>query len=295
MQWLNKKLFPFKSNYTEIDACHIHYIDEGKGTIILFVHGTPEWSFGFRDLIKPLSGTYRCIAIDHLGFGLSDKPQNAVYTTKEHANRLEKFISKMQLQNINMVANDFGGSIALNYAIKHAANVDRICLFNTWMWSLTDDKHYSRPGKLMQTWIGKLLYKQFNFPVTVIMPRAYGDKSKLTKEIHRHYKEPLSKPEYRNGTYAFAKELLDAGTWWNSLWADIDKIKDKPFLIFWGLKDTFILPNALDKWMGKLPHAKVIRFKNAGHFVQEEEPQEIVSEMLLFFTKYVSRKITNIS
>ena len=135
----------------------------------------------------------------------------------------------------------------------------------------------------MQTWIGKLLYKQFNFPVTVIMPQSYGDKSKLTKEIHRHYREPLSKPAYRTGTYAFAKEILDAGAWWDSLWAGIDKIKGKPFLIFWGLKDKFILPKSLDKWIEKLPDGKVIRFENAGHFVQEEEPQKMVSEMLIFF------------
>src|SRR3954453_13003473 len=112
MQWLDKKLFSFKSNYTEIDAYKIHYIDEGEGAIILFVHGTPEWSFGFRDLIKPLSRTYRCIAMDHLGFGLSDKPQHADYTVKEHANRVEKFISKLKFQGIHIVATDFGGSIA---------------------------------------------------------------------------------------------------------------------------------------------------------------------------------------
>jgi pimeloyl-ACP methyl ester carboxylesterase len=282
MDWIDKNLFPFKSNYTDVDAYKIHYVDEGSGDIILFVHGTPEWSFAFRDLIKPLADKYRCIAIDHLGFGLSDKPEIANYTTEEHANRLEKFIGKLHLQNINIVANDFGGSIALSYAIKHPDNINRICLFNTWMWSVTNDKHYSRPGKVMQTWIGKLLYKQFNFPVTVIMPQAYGDKSKLTREIHRHYKEPLSKPKFRNGTYAFAKEVLNAGAWWDSLWADIDKIKDKPFLFFWGLKDKFILPKELDKWTEKLPNAKVIRFENAGHFAQEEEPEKMVSEIQTF-------------
>lgn len=283
MKWLDKNLFPFNSKYIEIDEYKLHYIDEGAGPVILFVHGTPEWSFSFRGLIKQLSNTYRCIAPDHLGFGLSDKPENADYTTKEQANRLEKFISKLNLHNINIVANDFGGSIGLSYAIKHAGNVNRICLLNTWMWSLTD-KHYTGPGKVIQTWIGKLLYRQFNFPVNVLMPQAYGDRSKLTKEIHNHYKAPLSKPVYRNGTYAFAKELLNAGAWWDSLWGDIDKIKDKPFLIFWGLKDKFILPKELDKWINKLPGAKIIRFENAGHFVHEEEPEKVGTEIGRFLS-----------
>jgi pimeloyl-ACP methyl ester carboxylesterase len=283
MDWINKNLFPFKPNYIKIDGYRLYYIDEGSGAIILFVHGTPEWSFAYRDLVKGLSETYRCIAIDHLGFGLSDKPVDADYTTKKHASRLETFIEQLQLQNINIVANDFGGSIALSYAIGHPGNVNRVCLFNTWMWSLARDRHYSWAARLMRTWIGKLLYRQFNFPVTVIMPRAYGNRSKLTKEIHRHYKEPLSEPAYRNGAYAFAKEMLDASGWWDGLWANIYKIKDKPFLIFWGMKDRFILPKELDRWANALTDVRVIRFAQAGHFVQEEEPGKMIRELKEFF------------
>lgn len=70
MNWLNRDLYPFESNYLQIEKEPLHYIDEGEGPILLFVHGSPSWSFDFRQLIKSLSKNYRCIALDHIGFGL---------------------------------------------------------------------------------------------------------------------------------------------------------------------------------------------------------------------------------
>src|SRR6266542_1158670 len=94
-RWLDKNEYPFQSNFIEIDGHQIHYVDEGKGETILFVHGTPVWSFLYRHMIKDLSNKFRCVAIDHLGFGLSDKPKNADFTPLAHARRLENFIGKL--------------------------------------------------------------------------------------------------------------------------------------------------------------------------------------------------------
>ncbi|MBK6831654.1 MAG: alpha/beta fold hydrolase [Flavobacteriales bacterium] len=90
--WLDRSEFPFTSRTFEHTDGRLHYVDEGQGPILLFVHGTPDWSFGFRHLVKEFRGDHRCIAIDHLGFGLSDKPENANYTTAAHARRLRDFI-----------------------------------------------------------------------------------------------------------------------------------------------------------------------------------------------------------
>ncbi len=111
---------------------------------------------------------------------------------------------------------------------------------------------------------------------------AYGDRSKLTRKIHAHYKAPLSKPAYRKATFALAKEILDAGRWWDCLWEDLEVLNDKPFLVIWGLKDRLIPPRMLQRWISKLPDAKVITFKNAGHFIQEEEPEKTVEEIRKF-------------
>lgn len=279
---INRELYPFESRYCDIDGNKMHYIDEGEGTPILFAHGTPEWSFGWRDLIKGLRGQYRCIAADMLGFGLSDKPPDADYTVAAHARRLESFINILNLKNLHLVANDFGLSIALHYAIRHPDNVQKLSFFNGWMWPLDQDPHYAGPARLMQNGLGRLLYLRFNFPVRVIMPAAYGDKRKLNKEIHRHYKQVLPDPETRRAAYAFSGELLHASAFWADAWRQIHVLSEKPCLIFWGMKDRFVPTHELDKWTQALPNARVIRFEQAGHFAQEEEPGQMVQALRAF-------------
>lgn len=282
--WVNRNLFPFTSKFIDIDGHQMHYIDEGTGPVILFSHGTPEWSFGWRDLVQELKSQFRCIAPDLLGFGLSDKPDDADYSVRAHANRLEQFIDKLQLHDFNIVANDFGLGIALASAIRKPERVQKISIFNGWMWPLDTDPHYAKPARVMKTWFGRLLYLRFNAPVNFIMPAAFGDKKKLTKEAHQHYKKALSSPSERRAAYAFAGELLAAGPFWADLWQNLSHISNKPFLIFWGMKDTFVPPYELKKWEKALPNARVVRFENAGHFCQEEEPEKMAAELRAFFT-----------
>lgn len=276
--WLDKELFPFESKWTEIENETIHYVDEGSGPVLLMVHGTPEWSFGYRDLVKNLRSLYRCVAIDLLGFGLSDKNAQTDYSCRAHSSRLTKVIEKLKLQNITIVANDFGGGISLPYAIDHPQNVRAIILFNTWMWSLKNDKHFSGPAKMMNSWFGRMMYLTFNFPVNVIMPSAFGNKKLLTPKIHQHYKNALPKGS-RLAAYTFAQELMNASDWWESYWQRLDVLNVKPFLIFWGMKDKFIPVHILEKWKTKLPNAQIITYEDAGHFVQEEKSEEMAAEI----------------
>lgn len=282
--WLNHQLFPFQSRWIEIEGNKMHYVDEGQGEIILFVHGTPEWSFGYRDLIRLLKKDFRCIAIDHLGFGLSDKPANADYNCRAHARRLQVLIDRLQLKNITLVANDFGGGFAMSYALAHPHNVSRIVLFNTWMHSLTNDPHYATPARLLNTWFGKFCYLYLNFPVNIVMPAAFGDRRKLTKEIHRHYKKALPSARERIAAHTFSIELMAASEWWQGLWEQLGKVEHLPMLIFWGMKDKFVPPAELYRWQRRLPHARVITYADAGHFVQEEKAEEMANELRNWMT-----------
>jgi len=106
--WLDKSEYPFSSNYFDINGQKLHYIDEGKGETILFVHGTPSWSFDYRNIIKKLKENFRCVAVDHIGFGLSDKQEHYDYSTQNHSKTLEKFVIEKQLSNITLVVHDFG-------------------------------------------------------------------------------------------------------------------------------------------------------------------------------------------
>jgi haloalkane dehalogenase len=271
--WVNRTLFPFESKWINIDGHDLHYVDEGRGATILFVHGTPEWSFGFRDVIRELRKDFRCVAIDHLGFGLSDKPPGADYSVPAHSLRLTTFIQKLGLHNITLVANDFGGGIGLGYALDNIDNIQAVVLFNTWLWSLKNDSHYSRPAKTINSWLGRLLYLRLNAPVNIITPAAFGNRKKLTQEIHRHYKMPVPDANSRIALYAIALELMNSSEWWQSLWNRADVLKQKPMLILWGMKDKFVPPYEFEKWKVRFPHAKAIAFPSSGHFVQEEQPE----------------------
>jgi pimeloyl-ACP methyl ester carboxylesterase len=108
--WLDRQQYPFTPRITNLSAGGLHYVEEGTGDPILFVHGTPTWSFEFRHLIKALSPYGRCIAPDHLGFGLSERPPAFPYTPEAHAAMLEEFVDRLELDRITLVVHDFGGS-----------------------------------------------------------------------------------------------------------------------------------------------------------------------------------------
>jgi len=280
--WLDRSEYPFASRTFAHTDGRIHYIDEGQGETILFVHGTPDWSFGFRHLIKDLRTNYRCIAFDHLGFGLSEKPANADYTVAAQARRLQDFIDQLELKDLTLVVTDFGGGIGLQHALEHAENVKRIVLYNTWMWPLNDDIRFAKPAKLARSWIGRMIYLHLGFSVNVMMPSGYGDKTTLTKAIHAHFKNAIPDANTRKATHAFAKELLDAAPFWAAQWGRVDRLGKIPTLLCWGLKDRFFPLDLLERWNKALPHASVRAYTEAGHFVHEEAHKELAEDIRAF-------------
>ncbi|MDX5348507.1 MAG: alpha/beta fold hydrolase [Hymenobacteraceae bacterium] len=272
--WLNKTEYPFQEHYLKLDMGKLHYIDKGKGEPIVFVHGTPVWSFVWRKQIKLLSKNFRCIAPDHIGFGLSDKPANWTYTPEAHAQNLEKLIEHLQLTNLTLVVHDFGGPIGLYYALNHPENVKRVVLLNTWMWSLRGEKNIELASKLFSSGFGRFLYKQLNFSAKYILKSAFYDKTKLTPELHKQYKKALANAAERTGTWRLSQELVASGKWFNSLWEKKEVLKQKPCLIVWGKHDPLIPVAFLEKWKQVLPQAKVIELP-AGHFIQEEAPDQL--------------------
>jgi pimeloyl-ACP methyl ester carboxylesterase len=280
--WIDTTLYPFKSNFLITDNGKLHYVDEGKGSVILFVHGTPTWSFLYRDHIKELSKSYRCIAIDHLGFGLSDKPKDFAGTPSEHSSNLSLLIDHLRLKDITLVVHDFGGPIGLSYAISKPENVKRIVLFNTWLWETKNDKDAQKIDKILHSQLGNFLYLNTNFSPAVLLKKAFFNKKCLSKNIHKHYKRPFPGKNSRYGLLNIGKSLIGSSNWYEGLWRSAEVIKDIPFLILWGEKDDFIKKNNLEKWQHFLSNEKTYLFE-AGHFVQEEktdESIEIISQWL---------------
>jgi len=270
---IDKKLYPFSYKYYNTEYGKIHYIDEGEGEIILFVHGTPSWSFEYRHYIKNLSKKYRCIAIDHLGFGKSDKPIDFEGTPENHNQNLVNFINDLNLKIINLVVHDFGGVIGLPYAIDNIDNINKIVIFNTWLWETKNDKEVIKIDKLINSRLGKFLYLNLNFSPKVLLKKGFHNKSKLTKEIHQSYILPFANKNSRKHLYDIAKSLMGSSNWYESYWKKADILNNKEIILIWGSKDEFINEKHLVKWKSKLTTNKIHQLK-CGHFVQEECPQE---------------------
>src|SRR5690349_10562936 len=133
--WLDRQAYPFTPRRLKLAAGTVSYLDEGRGDPLLFVHGTPTWSFEYRHLIRALAPRHRCIAPDHLGFGLSERPADLPYTPEAHARVLAEFVDKLGLGRFTLVVHDFGGPIGLPLALDHPERVRGLVLLNTWMWS----------------------------------------------------------------------------------------------------------------------------------------------------------------
>lgn len=283
--WVNKKEYPFKSKWIQLKAGKMHYIDEGLGETLVFLHGNPVWSFSYRKLIKGLSSNYRCIAIDHLGFGLSEKPCDFSYLPEDHSKNFEEFIEALGLKNITLFVNDWGGPIGLNYATKNPDNIKKLIIFNTFMWSVKGDKHYERFSGFMGGKLGKFLNLKFNFFGNVVMKMAFGDKSKLDKQTKFQLANHTPTSSERKGVWVFPREIIGSSDWLNSIWQRRQKIESKPTLIIWGMKDIAFRPKELDTFKDFLKDREIIMLNDVGHYVQDEAGDRIIEPIKEFLKK----------
>jgi haloalkane dehalogenase len=264
----------------------MHYVDEGSGAPILFVHGTPTNSYEYRHLIAALSKRFRCIAPDHLGFGQSARPRSFAYTPEAHAAVLREFVERLGLDDFTLVVHDFGGPIGLPLITdhpSHSPHVSRLILMNTWAWPLDDDPKMARGARLIGGAIGRFLYRYANASLRLIMPSAYGDRKKLTPEIHRRYLDVFGDRDARVLVlHALAKSLLGSRSHYQSLLDRLDRLRAMPVLIVWGMKDSAFQPYQLERWRQLLPGAQVETIEGAGHWPHEEQPGRVVAAIERF-------------
>jgi haloalkane dehalogenase len=272
--WVDRNEYPFEGHFLDVGAGRLHYVDEGQGRPVVMVHGTLEWSFGYRHLIRGLSQSYRCIAPDHLGFGLSDKPSGWSYLPEAHAENLRRLIEHLDLKDITLIVHDFGGPIGLSYALQQPQNVRNIVLMNTWMWSLRDESRFART-RIFAGVLGRFLYKRLAFSARFLLPAAFADRKRLTPELHRQYLLPWKDAGERHGTWVFARELLGSSDWYDSLWGQRHKIAEKPALILWGMRDFAFQTPELERWKTVFRHGHVHELADVGHFVAEELGEEL--------------------
>jgi pimeloyl-ACP methyl ester carboxylesterase len=172
-KWLDRFQYPFCLNVFHSSSGAIHYVDEGKGKPIVFVHGSPEWSFAYRAQIKAFSSTHRCIAIDHLGFGLSDKPRRWSYLPEDQAKNFSNLMDYLDLKDVTLVVNDWGGPIGLSYAVANSSRIKQIILINTWFWSIGGDSYRKFFNQLAGSRLARVLIVKSGYLTKLFLSKAY--------------------------------------------------------------------------------------------------------------------------
>ncbi len=276
--WLDPALYPFSPRRFATPEGEMSYLDEGAGPVVLLVHGTPSWSFEFREVVRALASSHRVIAPDHLGFGLSDKPMSAL-RPEDHARRLRALVDAMDLKDLSLVVHDFGGPIALPLALDPPRRVRRVVVINSWMWASAGDREIARIDRLVRSALGRFLYRWLGVSARFILPHTFGERRRLTRALHRHYLQPLSSRRTREGTYALACALRGSDAYYDRLWQRRDALAALPLTLIWGERDPVLTRAQRDRWLQAFPAARLISVADAGHFVAEERPDVLIAAL----------------
>lgn len=278
--------YPFESHYLELDkGIKMHYIDEGKGAPLVMVHGNPTWSFYYRNLINALKSSYRTIAPDHIGCGLSDKPDDNSYkyTLENRVRNLEDLLKHLNItKNITLILHDWGGMIGMAFAIRHPEAISRLIILNTSAFHLPKEK--SLPWQIFlarNTITGALLVRGFNAFSLGAVHNCVA-RSSMPPSIKAGYLKPYDNWKNRIAVHRFVQDIpLKPGDSGYDLVSEVEEkvgvFTKTPLMICWGMKDFVFDRHFLKKWTDRFPDAEVHRFPEAGHYVLEDMSDEITA------------------
>lgn len=282
-----KKHYPFKSNYFELknknSSIRMHYVDEGRGEPVVMLHGNPTWSFYYRNLIKTLSPFMRCLALDHVGCGLSDKPQDYDYCLKNHIQNAIDWMESLQIGRFHLIVHDWGGAVGMGVAIRWPARVKTLTILNSAAY-LSE----SIPLAISMCrfpLLGTIAVKYMNlFAKTASL---ICSKVGLSKEIQRCYLAPYDSPKNRVAINAFVKDIpMHPDHKSYDTLANIEEnlwiLNNKPTLMLWGMRDFCFNKKFLAEWKNHFSKAKVVRYEDAGHYVLEDACTEANMEIKKF-------------
>ena len=253
------------------------------------LHGNPTWSFYYRNLVRALSGHYRCIVPDHIGCGLSDKPGDDQYDyrLKSRVEDIGTLIDSLDLQQpLTLVVHDWGGMIGFAWAVNNADRIARTVILNTAAFPLPEDKKMPAALNLVRnTGLGAFLVRRFNAFSGIAARVAF--KKPVSAEIRRAYTLPYDTPDNRIATLRFVQDipLSPADPGYDILLNTAEQLHllaNKPCLIAWGEKDFVFDAPFLNTWEKHYPHAEIHRFPDCGHYILEDGGEALLGKIRNF-------------
>jgi haloalkane dehalogenase len=280
--WVDDKLFPFESRFVDIDGHRVHYVDEGSGPTLLFLHGNPTWSFDYSKVIESLRSEFRCLAVDYPGFGLSVAAPGYRYLPTEHAEVIDRFVAALGLSGATLVGHDWGGPIGLATVQRRPEAFDRLVLTNTWAWPVSAPL-VQIMSHAMGSPIGRLLIRQLNLFVNVMIPVGHR-LTKPTNEQMVHYQKALDSPGRREASAVFPREITSSRAFLADIEAGLTDIATLPTLIIWGDGDFAFGDKELRRWEETFTDHETVIVKGAGHYVPSDAPEQFAAAIRRWHT-----------
>jgi haloalkane dehalogenase len=270
--------FPYTPNYVEVDGLRLHHLDEGFGATVLCFHGEPSWTFLYRHMLDALvAGGHRVVCPDMVGFGRSDKPTDERwYTYDRHVETISRHLDQLDLRDVTVVVQDWGGPIGLRWAVEHAQRVERLVILNTGLFA-------GRVSKGFEAW-REFVERNPDLPIGAIIQA--GTATELSDEVVVAYEAPWPTQASKAAAHRFpflvplSDEDVGAAEM-RAVRAELARW-DKPALVAFSDADpVFPFPQAGEQFTQLIPTAgEQVRIEGAAHFLQEEAAAPIVDAMV---------------
>jgi haloalkane dehalogenase len=271
--WVPDELYPFVDRWVELDGNLVHYVDEGSGPPILLLNGNPSWSFGWRDVIVGLRGTFRCIAPDYPGFGLSRPADGFDLRPRSQSRVVEALVDHLGLDGIVVFGYAWGGPIGLGLAGRRPEIVRGLVVANTWAWP--DDRLRVRLfSALLGGPLGGLLVERLNLMLRLYLPFNLK-RGPLTDVERAAYHGPFP-PGHRAAMRVFPREIVRGRAFLREVEANLPRLAGLPALIVWPDSDPGFGDDELARWQGLFPGAPTVTLARTGQFIDEDAPDDVV-------------------
>lgn len=289
-----KSLYPFESQFLEIpkdetsaDLVRMHYVergDSGAEQVVLCVHGNPTWSFTYREILSQVSDAARVIAVDHVGCGLSDKPQRYEYSFERHVGNLARLIEHLDLRRITLVVHDWGGAIGLAAALKHPTRIEKFVILNTA--AFPPPYVPWRIAACRLPWVGEFAMRQLNLFGRAALSMTLNRLPSLEPAVAAGLLAPYGNWHDRVAIARFVQDIPTRKT--QATWQQLQRLEtglelfaDRHVRLVWGMKDWCFRPECLERFEAIFPQAHVRKLSDVGHYVMEEASSEVVEEVRL--------------
>jgi len=277
-EWL-RTIYPFEPRRFATAAGEMSYLDEGPRSdeAVLMVHGNPTWSFFYRDVVLALRGRMRCIVPDHLGCGLSDKPQDWDYTLANHVANLLALVDSLQLKRIHLIVHDWGGPIGLGSLLPQPETLGRVVILNTA--AFADTVVPLRIRLCRAPLIGELLVRGGN---GFAWPASWMAVSKpLPDVVKRGFLFPYDSWANRIATHRFVVDIPSGkGTSSDRALAEIESrlplLREREVSVIWGGDDFCFNDHYFRRWQSVLPQADARYLAGVGHYLIEDAREQVI-------------------